>query len=148
MNARDTSPATYQVLHLLSYPWLGGTPSLVGGVPHPWMGGYPIPGWGLPIPSHPWMGGTPSLAKGGTPYLDRMYPPPVCTYKQTENITFPHPSDAGGNDTNCNCTIEVHCRKLPSCASSTKIAGRYLNRFHFHERLGIQSWQQSKILGF
>ena len=55
----------------------GGTPSLV------WVGGYPMQSWwgrGIPLPPRPEMG---------------YPPPPQCG--QTENITFPHPSDAGGN---------------------------------------------------
>ena len=80
-------------------PWMG-VPILAGGYlpwmgwPLPWMGGYlPWIGWYLP-----WMG-VPTQG---------MYPPPpphqlegdtnpLWTDTQTENITFPHPSDAGGN---------------------------------------------------
>ena len=51
------------------------------------------PGWGTPLP--------PSRPGWGTPPTIQTwlgYPPPieVWTYKQTENSTFPHPSDAGG----------------------------------------------------
>ena len=82
--------APYQVLHLLPvvrYPlhlgqfWRGGylrwgTPSQV------WWGGTRTgPGWDTPHPIWTWLG---------------YPPPPRC--EQTENITFPHPSDAVGNN--------------------------------------------------
>ena len=55
INVRGIQPATYQVLHLLSYPWGGG-----GRYPIPGQWGYPISRRGIP---HPWLGGTPSLAR-------------------------------------------------------------------------------------
>ena len=83
----------------------GGTPSNPGcytGNPHPeppsplyqtakW-GTHPVRTWDG-IPPHPDLGwGTPPCLNlgWGTP------PPRKC--EQTKNITFPHPSDAGGND--------------------------------------------------
>ena len=76
------------VLHLRSGGTLGTPhhPDLVGG--HP----------GTPYPDLRW--GTPYLDLGwGTPYPDLRWilPPPPRKCEQTENITFPHPSDAGGN---------------------------------------------------
>ena len=87
MNARGIPPAAYQVLHLLSYPTGGGVPHLLmgGGTPSPGHGVYPIPGRG---------GGYPIPGWGTSPRL--------WTDKQTETITFPHPSDAGGKKT---CTF-------------------------------------------
>ena len=90
-------------------PDLGqGTPliQIWDGVPPPiqtWDEVPPCPdlGWGTPCPDlgwftppHPDLGrGTPRLDLGwGTP------PPPCGKCGQTENITFPHPSDAGGKD--------------------------------------------------
>ena len=69
------------------------------GVPHPADPfrrgmGYPLsrPGMGYP-PPHPDLGwGTP-LSRPGTGYP----PPSSRKCEQTENITFPHPSDASGN---------------------------------------------------
>ena len=62
----------------------------------PWRGYLPWPGlptlargylpW--PVGTPPWLGGLPTLAGMGYP--------PRC--EQTENITFPYPSDAGGNE--------------------------------------------------
>ena len=65
----------------------GGTPSSPG-----WGGGYPIqswPGWGMYSIHSWWLRYTPSSPDWG----------------QTENITFPHPSDAGGK----NAKILVTC---------------------------------------
>ena len=87
--------------------WLRGTlgtphhPDLAGGFtpgtpPTTQMaGGYPPPsrpGWGTP--HHPDLTGVPPPPSR----LDWSTPPPVevWTDKQTENSTFPHPSDAGG----------------------------------------------------
>ena len=88
-----------------------GIPTLVGGTP---AGGYPggvaPPHQLYAVPPISWMGyppsagwGTPQSAGQGIPHqldgvpphhqLDRVPPPPI---HQTENITFPHPSDAGG----------------------------------------------------
>ena len=99
-------------------PRWGGTPSQVRGVPNPKSGGYPIQNWSGGTPSQVWEG-TPSrpgtgyplplprpgmgyplyLNLGwGTPYLDlRWGTPPPRNGGQSENITFRHPSDAGGN---------------------------------------------------
>ena len=54
VNARGILPATYQVLHLLSYP--GGTPALAGIPPHPDLAGYP--------PSHLDLPGVPPPPEG------------------------------------------------------------------------------------
>ena len=72
--------------------WAGYPPDLAGVPPTdltmvPPSGpdqGIPLsgPGWGT-FPFWPWSG--------------YPYPSPVWTNKQTETITFPHPSDAGGN---------------------------------------------------
>ena len=78
----------------------GGNPSQVWGVPCPM--GYPParPGMGYP-PVQTWDGVPPGPDLGwGTPLPrpEMGYPPPqVWADKQTENSTFPHPSDAGGN---------------------------------------------------
>ena len=83
---------------VLHEPW--GTPPPVrtyDGVPRPEMGYLPILdlrlGYPLP-PSWPGMGLTSPCWQDGVP------PPPVdmWTDTQSENITFPHPSDAGGNN--------------------------------------------------
>ena len=99
----------------------GGTLSHVQGVPHPRSGGYPIPGLGgvphpksgVPLHHLDLAGVPPSDLRWGTPqHLDLAgvppgpemgypadlryemgYPPGKC--EQTENITFPHPSDGG-----------------------------------------------------
>ena len=88
-----------------SQSWTGGIPSSLGlGAPHPVPRIPPSAGWGTTHPDLEW--GTPSGLGTGypTPHLDlgrgplsvsRMgYPPPS---GQTENITFPHTRDAGGN---------------------------------------------------
>ena len=82
----------------------GSTPSSLGseggGVLHPilswsWMGNPPCPdlGWGTSTshldPGH----GTPPSSRPGI-----RYPPHPRKCGQTENITFRHPSDAGGNN--------------------------------------------------
>ena len=85
-----------------------------GGVPHPvsWMRVPPISTWdGVPLI---WIwDGVPHSGPGmGYPCLDLRWGIPLCpdlgwgTHPpnrgvtwQTENSTFPHPSDAGGNDT-------------------------------------------------
>ena len=63
------------------------TPPLSGpgmGYPHPELG------WGTPL-SHQDLGwGTPTQTWDGVP--------PLQTWEQTETITFPHPSDAGGKN--------------------------------------------------
>ena len=79
-----------------------------------WLGGYPgylpppRPGMGYPLPSRPgrdtptqnWDGVLPRPGMGYPPPTHRPgtgYPPPhKCG--QTENITFPHPSDEGGKN--------------------------------------------------
>ena len=63
--------------------------------------GTPLPGPGMGYPpAWTWEGGTPCLDLGwGTPcQLDGVTPPQVWTDTQTENITSPHPSDAGGKN--------------------------------------------------
>ena len=77
----------------------------------------PRPGWGVPLPRSGQEGyPLPRSERGGTPFPDLDggyflqkgwgYPPPIGGWgtpppqvwidTQTENITFPHPSDAGG----------------------------------------------------
>ena len=98
-----------------------GTPSSHGGLPHPDLAGGGVvpqvppllprpagappspppsgPGWGTP--HHPDLAGVPPPSPS-RPDRDTPYPPPptprvdVWTDKQTENSTFPHPSDADG----------------------------------------------------
>ena len=89
------------------HPVLGGTPFQVwtGGTPHPDLGWRyppsPLQQDGVP-PSQVWDGGTPDLSRPGMgsvppPPIERMgYSPPSPKCEQTENITFPLPSDAGG----------------------------------------------------
>ena len=99
----------------------GGTQSNLGWWGYPiqsWTGGYPHPdlGWGTPIsrmgypPSRPGMGYSPVQTWDGVTPLpiqtwDQVPPSrpwmgyPSCKCEQTENITFPHPSDASGNNT-------------------------------------------------
>ena len=83
------------------------------GTPFPGLdGGYPLPrsGWrdtpflgqGTP-PSRPGRGTPPPLGRMGYPPVGGMgVPPPqlveMWTGTQSENTTFPHPSDAGGNN--------------------------------------------------
>ena len=57
MNARGILPATYQLLHLLSYPGGEGTPSLAGGTPS-LARGYPSLDQGIPS-ILTWLVGTP-----------------------------------------------------------------------------------------
>ena len=118
----------------------GGTPSHVKGVPHPRSRGYPSQVWGgtpsqvggTPLPGP---GGTPSKVRGGTHTRSGGYPsqvrgthprsggypiqvrgvptppPPPRKCEQTENITFPHPSDAGGNK------LTQHLRETRICTA-------------------------------
>ena len=108
-----------------SRPGQGGTwgtphPDLSGGTPHPGTGytpkpgiEYPItqtsdkvpptdrPGMRYPPPPRPGMGYLPTHRPGmGYPPPTDMGQgiPPPCKCGQTENITFPHPSDVGGNE--------------------------------------------------
>ena len=85
VNARGIPTAAYQVLHMLSYPGVGGRQV-------PWLGGgstlgYPLswPGWGGRYLG--WRWGIVTLG----------YVPPL-PCGQTKNITFPHPSDAIGKN--------------------------------------------------
>ena len=85
MNARGIPPATYHVLHLLSY--LVCTPSLA------W--GYPNPCWGYPITDQ---GGTPSMDGEGVPipgqgvsHLQMGVPHPWLGYPQPDLAGVPHP---------------------------------------------------------
>ena len=98
----DKVPPTIQT-------WSGGT---LGTSNHPDLG------WGTP--SHPdlrW--GTPQPRPG------MGYPP--CKCGQTENITFPHPSDAGGNygiaESSNVIVIKTHKREIYklSCGHSGKV---------------------------
>ena len=115
MNARGIPPATYQVLAILLYliggypiqSWWGSTPSSYDGGGYP--GVPPGPGMGYP-PVQTWDGVPPVQTWDGvlpTQTWDRVPPPrpgigyppfKVWTDKQTENSTFPHPSDAGGKN--------------------------------------------------
>ena len=84
------------VLHLRSGGYLEYPPH------HLDLAGVPPLGWGTP-PAKPGMGYPPARpGMGYPPYPDLRWgrpPPPVevWTDTQSENITFPHPSDAGGN---------------------------------------------------
>ena len=86
------------------------TPSLAGGY-HPDLAGG-TPSQGTPPPVRTWLGYPPGKGPGTSHWgtlpertWDQLkyygmkigYPPRVWTDKQTETITFPHPSDAGGN---------------------------------------------------
>ena len=56
-----------------------------------------------------WRWGTPRKDMGPVEVLwdgDGAPPPQVWTDKQTETNTFPHPSDAGGNDALCSGKID------------------------------------------
>ena len=150
----DLSKGGYPVPCLRGYPvpCLGGTPSHVRGgtLSHVWgyliqvqVGGYPIPGLAGGYPIQTWLGGysgyppvktwdgvPPSQTWDGVlPRPDWGTPPPpeMWTDKQTENSTFPHPSDAGGknnqgkeNNRNrlqkpkglnlCKCILITECR--------------------------------------
>ena len=79
VNARGIPPATYQVLHILSYP-----------------GGYPIPGWEVPHPGYPpiltWPGGTLPL-DGGVGYPILGYPSPL--FWPGQGVPYPW---AGGRE--------------------------------------------------
>ena len=61
-----------------------------------WKGGTPGPGKGVP-PTWTWEGGTPPGPGKGLPPL---IPSPIEVWAdtQSETITFPHPSDAGGKN--------------------------------------------------
>ena len=79
-------------------PWVGGR-----GIPHLRSGGgTPSQVWGVPRLLRPGMGYPPTQTWDGvppSPYLDlRWGTPPPCKCEQTENITFPHPSDVGGKN--------------------------------------------------
>ena len=96
-----------------------------GGVPHPWWRrGYPPSGlnqgtplstfrWGYPItgqvlpPPHLDMARVPPSGRGrGTPHLDLAgVAPSPRNGGQTENITSRHPSDAGGNYSDCHLNL-------------------------------------------
>ena len=115
----------------LGYPrltWPGGTPSLLG-IPHL---GYPIPHqtwpggtltrsswggtWGGVPPVGPDQGGTPSMPGYPTLGIPRLDLARVPTRRcgQTENITFPHPSDAvGNNGVFSSSVISMQCTSLP-----------------------------------
>ena len=75
---------------------------LDGGTPYPDLGwGTPHQQDGVPPLSRPGMGYTPVINRMGypPPHPDLRWgtlPPPPRKCGQTENITFPHPSDAGG----------------------------------------------------
>ena len=85
--------------------WPGGIPQIppiqtwerVPPTIQTWLGGTPCHsdlGWGTP--PHPDLGwGPPDLGQGPPQTWDGVPPLEVWTDKQTENSTFPHPSDAG-----------------------------------------------------
>ena len=82
-------PSEVGQYHLLR--WVPPCLDLGRGYPPAWTWeGVPPPGPGK---------GYPLAGPGGTPHLDlgRWYPPPPRNGGQSENITFRHPSDAGGN---------------------------------------------------
>ena len=89
-----------QVWGYLGYPpssrpgWGTPTLDLRWGTPSPYLR------WGTPLPSRPGWGTPPPVLARVPPYLrpEMGYPPPPRKCEQTENITFPHPSDAGGNN--------------------------------------------------
>ena len=109
-NARGIPTAAYQVLHLLTEV---GNPPPPSGSPHPGlMGGTwggVSPHWGSPLLGYPSPIRVPPIGvpHQGTPQLDlAQVPPPAgpgsdppTRCEQTENITFPHPSDAVGKYT-------------------------------------------------
>ena len=84
----------------LPRPGMGYPPhhlDLFGVPPYPDLVGVPLPTpdlrWGIPHP-RPEIWHPPSTIQTWTGYL----PPSPRKCEQTENITFPHPSDAGGNE--------------------------------------------------
>ena len=97
--------------------WGTSHPDLGRGIPHPgWItppprpgtgycptqtwDGVPHLGWGTP-PTQTWDGVPPPRPRMGYPSPLRPemgYPPHPRKCGQTETITFPHPSDAGGNN--------------------------------------------------
>ena len=105
---------------------LGGTPSQVRGYPIPCLGGYPIPDLARVPPDLGW--GTPPARPGmGTPHSDLRWSTPlkVWTDTQSENITFPHPSDVGSKY----ITSERSTHIFPLCGSKQKI---YVSHERFH----------------
>ena len=91
--ARRVASARYAAL---SNGWVGG------GVPHPVMGGVPLHpdlGQDTPPPTQTWHGVPPRPGTGYDPHQDLGWgTPPPRKCGQTETITFPHPSDAGGKN--------------------------------------------------
>ena len=98
-------------------PWLGGYLPRGNNTPPPiwtWPGWYlPWPGGGggyLPsstLPSGPAWPGVPTLGYAPPVWTLLGYPSPPPRCEQTENITFPHPSDAVGNK-NLNLSRDQH----------------------------------------
>ena len=75
--------------------WPGSPPDLRWGTPTPDMG------WVTPPHHHPDLAGVPPRPEMGYPPTSDLRwgnPPLPHKCEQTENITFPHPSDAGGNN--------------------------------------------------
>ena len=125
MNARGIPPATYLVLHTLSYPPRGGGGAIPpgGGISHAWLGVggtlsqitphpdlaggthhgvLPIHEWGTPLGKGPgtshW--GTPRKDMGPVEVLwdgDGVHPPPPPEGCELTNKLKLLPSDAGGN---------------------------------------------------
>ena len=102
--------------------WWGGTlgpphhPDLAGGTPH-----HPDLGWGTPH-TQTWDGVPPPPSSPGVPAHPPNrpgmgYPPPPHKCGQTENITFPHPSDAGGNNSYHRSTTDPAGRSHRSFSS-------------------------------
>ena len=90
--------------------WSGGVPPTI----QTWSWGSP----GTPLPpSRPGMGYPPPRPEMGNPLPPThrpgmRYPPPPQKCRQTENITFPHPSDAGGKNDFCILTSYLLCKRL------------------------------------
>ena len=116
---------------LLDLGW--GTPLQIwdGVPPHPRLDGVPpVQTWDE-VPPHQRLDGYPPSrpGMGYLPSRDKMgYPPPVQTWdgvppshrcEQTENITFPHPLDAGGNDHFGNWQREICVAIHISCTYQT-----------------------------
>ena len=120
----------FQSEHVSSQIWCQKFfPLLGGGVPRdgvpPWRWGPPHPRLGYPpskfgVPPHPWLDRVPppppSMAGSGTPRRGVDW--------QTENSTFPHPSDAGGNKLLCNYNLHTNTIKVSSFILPWNLCGQ------------------------